>query len=276
MLRGKKLYDVTFWKYAIAIGLPLVPHAVSQSLLSQFDRIMIRNMVSDSSSGLYSYIYTICTITYVICTSLDHAWTPWVYIKLKVGDGGQIKKAGTWYVALFAALTLGFICVMPEVTRVVANEEYWSGVDLLVPLSLANYCVFLYMLPVGIEYFHKKTKFISLGTLSAALLNLVLNYVCIQFFGYRAAAYTTLFSYLALFGFHLLIAERLGFRELYDLRQITSITLALFAASFGILLLSGKGVIDLIVRYLIVVLLMGAIIKEHNRIPILSSFGKQR
>ena len=39
---GKKLYDKGYWKYALSIGLPLVPHVISQSLLSQFDRVMIR------------------------------------------------------------------------------------------------------------------------------------------------------------------------------------------------------------------------------------------
>lgn len=91
IFKGKKLYSKKYWKYAIAIGLPLVPHVVSQSLLSQFDRVMISKLVGSSQAGIYSYIYTICTITYVILTSFDNAWTPWVYHKLKDGNESEIE-----------------------------------------------------------------------------------------------------------------------------------------------------------------------------------------
>lgn len=271
--KGRTVYEAEYWKYALSIGLPLIPHVVSQSLLSQFDRIMIRNMVNDASSGIYSYIYTICTITYIICTSLDNAWTPWVYIKLKAGDGNNIKAAGRWYTLLFAVLTLGFICVMPEFVKLIADESYWPGEDLLIPLSLANYCVFLYMLPVGLEYYHKKTRYISLGTISAALLNLVLNYFAILNFGYKAAAYTTLVSYLALFCFHLLIARRLGFGRLYDLRWIIAVTAVLFAAAFAILGLYGRGLADIAVRYAVGLILLLFIFKERKRLVVLVRKG---
>jgi O-antigen/teichoic acid export membrane protein len=271
--KGRTVYEAEYWKYALSIGLPLIPHVVSQSLLSQFDRIMIRNMVNDASSGIYSYIYTICTITYIICTSLDNAWTPWVYIKLKAGDGDNIKAAGRWYTLLFAVLTLGFICVMPEFVKLIADESYWPGEDLLIPLSLANYCVFLYMLPVGLEYYHKKTRYISLGTISAALLNLVLNYFAILNFGYKAAAYTTMVSYLALFCFHLLIARRLGFGRLYDLRWIIAVTAVLFAAAFAILGLYGRGLADIAVRYAVGLILLLFIFKERKRLVVLVRKG---
>jgi O-antigen/teichoic acid export membrane protein len=271
--KGRTVYEAEYWKYALSIGLPLIPHVVSQSLLSQFDRIMIRNMVNDASSGIYSYIYTICTITYIICTSLDNAWTPWVYIKLKAGDGDNIKAAGRWYTLLFAVLTLGFICVMPELVKLIADESYWPGEDLLIPLALANYCVFLYMLPVGLEYYHKKTRYISLGTISAALLNLVLNYFAILNFGYKAAAYTTMVSYLALFCFHLLIARRLGFGRLYDLRWIIAVTAVLFAAAFAILGLYGRGLVDIAVRYAVGLILLLFIFKERKRLVVLVRKG---
>jgi O-antigen/teichoic acid export membrane protein len=271
--KGRTVYEAEYWKYALSIGLPLIPHVVSQSLLSQFDRIMIRNMVNDASSGIYSYIYTICTITYIICTSLDNAWTPWVYIKLKAGDGDNIKAAGRWYTLLFAVLTLGFICVMPELVKLIADESYWPGEDILIPLALANYCVFLYMLPVGLEYYHKKTRYISLGTISAALLNLVLNYFAILNFGYKAAAYTTMVSYLALFCFHLLIARRLGFGRLYDLRWIIAVTAVLFAAAFAILGLYGRGLADIVVRYAVGLILLLFIFKERKRLVVLVRKG---
>ena len=72
---GRTLYNKAYWKYGLAIGLPLLPHVISQSLLSQVDRIMIKDMVGSSEAGIYSYIYTICTILYIVGNSMENAWS---------------------------------------------------------------------------------------------------------------------------------------------------------------------------------------------------------
>lgn len=157
------------------------------------------------------------------------------------------------YIGFFALLTLGFICVMPEMTKKMANSEYWEGIDLIVPLALANYFIFLYMIPVGVEYYNKKTCFISIGTLLAALTNLVLNFVCIKHFGYKAAAYTTLISYVALFILHWIISCKFGIRSIYNIKTILSITLLLVIVAFIVLKIMKYALFSLILRYLIII-----------------------
>lgn len=261
---SRVLYRRNYWVYALSIGLPLVPHVVSQSLLSQFDRIMISKMVGDGESGIYSYIYTICTITFVISQSLDNAWTPWVYMKMQDNNLFEIKRVGRKYVLFFAVLSLSFICLMPEITKIIAGGEYWGAVDLLVPLTLANFFVFLYMLPVGIEYYNKKTKFISFGTVSSALLNLGLNYVGIYFWGYKIAAYTTLISYALLFVFHWLIANPLGINRIYDLKYVLKVSFSLLSISFVLLYISfyGHDVFYIMIRYIILLFLLIFLCRE--------------
>ena len=70
------------------------------------------------------------------------------------------------------------------------------------PLVFGIFLLFLYTIPAGVEYYFKKTKYIALFTLFAAIINLVTNYIFIHSFGYRAAAYTTLFCYLIMFFGH--------------------------------------------------------------------------
>ena len=264
LIKGKTFINKRFWKYGLKIGLPLVPHVVSQSLLSQFDRIMINNMTSSDYAGIYSYIYTICTITFVICQSLDNSWTPWVYMKLKHKKELEIKTAGTKYVMLFSLLTIGFICIMPEITRLIADKSYWKGVELLIPLSLANYYVFMYMLPVGIEYYNKKTKFISLGTVGAAIINLVLNYFAITKFGYKAAAYTTLISYISLYLFHRLIARKYKFYEYYDLKRIDKLNISTIIVSFFILGTLRYSFLSIILRYVIIIIVLIVLYRQRD------------
>ena len=262
--RGKQLYNKKYWAYALAIGLPLVPHSVSHSILSQFDRIMIRDYVGESPAGIYSYIYTICTVTYIIAYSLDNAWNPWIYLKLDKKEGQEIKKASKMYIGLFSMLTIGFLCFIPEICKLFAKAEYWSGMDLLYPLVISNFFVFLYMLPVGIEYYNKKTAFISVGTVLAAVLNFVLNYICILKFGYKTAAYTTLFSYFALFVFHWIIAKKYKISEYYDLKYIIK-NIILIAVISGIIILTNFNyTLNLIIRYSIIVVALIMIFKYRD------------
>ena len=130
---------------------------------------------------------------------MENAWSPWVFYTLDSGDKKRIERAGKDYVMVFALLTIGFFCVMPEVTKIMAGSNYWGGISLIIPLTFGNFFVFMYGLPVNIEYYHKKTGFISLGTILAAGLNAVLNYFGIILFGYQVAAYTTFLSYGMLF-----------------------------------------------------------------------------
>ena len=46
--------------------------------------------------------------------------------------------------------------------------------------------------------FYKKTKYIMFAAIGAAVVNIALNLVAIPVFGYGAAAYSTLFSYVVL------------------------------------------------------------------------------
>ena len=264
VFKGKTFIKKKYLKYALAIGLPLVPHVISQSLLSQFDRILIKDIIGDSQSGIYSYIYTICTITYIILSSMDNAWTPWVYMKLKDRKDDEIKNVSNQYVKLFSIITILFICFIPEVAKIVADKEYWVGIDMVVPLAFANFFIFLYMLPVGLEYYNKKTAFISVGTVLAAALNFILNIIFIKKFGYKAAAYTTLFSYFALFIFHWIIARKYMVHKLYDLKYIFKTILVIAVASALVLLTNYNYILSIVVRYLIIIIMLFMLYKYKD------------
>lgn len=48
----------------------------------------------------------------------------------------------------------------------------------------------------NVLYYYKKPKYVMLGSVVSTVLNLILNYIFINMFGYIAAAYTTLVCYL--------------------------------------------------------------------------------
>lgn len=51
--KGKRLVVLEYWKYAFYYNLPLIPHYLSQQVLSQSDRIMINKICGASDAGIY-------------------------------------------------------------------------------------------------------------------------------------------------------------------------------------------------------------------------------
>ena len=265
LYKGKVFLNYKYWKYALAIGIPLIPHVISQSLLSQFDRVMITNLVGSSESGIYSYIYTLCTILYVISISMDNAWNPWIYINLDSKNEENIKAHSKDYISFFATLTIGFMCSIPEIVLLFAGSEYWSGMDLILSISMANFFIFLYQLPVGIEYFYKKTKYISIGTVAATICNLCLNYVFIKIFGYKAAAYTTLLSYVLLFAFHWTIACKYKANEYYDIKHIMKVILLIVLVACIIYISGITTIYGIIIRYCFITFILIFLLKNKGK-----------
>lgn len=75
------------------------------------------------------------------------------------------------------------IMVAPEVVKILASKPYWEGIVIIPPVVLSNYIIFVYTMYVNVEHYYKKTVRISLYTAVAAVINLVLNYIFIPYFG---------------------------------------------------------------------------------------------
>ncbi|WP_315112826.1 oligosaccharide flippase family protein [Clostridium intestinale] len=213
---NKKLINISIWKYGLALSLPLVIHTFAQQLLAQFGRIMINKIIGAEAAGIYGFTFTIVTILQIIILSMDSAWSAWFYDQLSIKDYKTIKKLSNLYIILMLFLYSGFITVVPEVIKIMAPTKYWSGIYLIIPLSFSMIFVFLYSLPVHIEYFYKKTKFIAIGTTLATVLNVILNTVFIPIYGFNGAAGITIVSYVILFIFHWVIAKKIDNNKMFS------------------------------------------------------------
>jgi O-antigen/teichoic acid export membrane protein len=80
-----------YWKYALKISVPMIPHALSMLVLTQMDRIMIVKMCGNSDAGLFSFGYTYAVLLLLISNAVLQAFQPWLYIKYKINDLHQIK-----------------------------------------------------------------------------------------------------------------------------------------------------------------------------------------
>ncbi|WP_195539302.1 lipopolysaccharide biosynthesis protein [Eubacterium maltosivorans] len=258
--RGNKI-NFGQWKYSLHLCLPLVVHTFSQQILNQFDRIMIQKIVSASASGLYSFTQTFSNILYIITLSLDNAWSIWFYDQLNEKNYKIIKLKMKIYILMMSILYVGFISLAPDVMIIMGTEAYYEGISMIVPLSFSVFFMFLYSLPVHVEYFYKKTKFIALGTSAAAIINFILNYIGINIWGYTAAAWATLISYIILYVFHQIIAFSMEKEKIFPYKTIVSCTLLLLIDSAIVI----TNISNPLIRWksmMVIIVVLGIVYKE--------------
>ena len=75
--------DVCSLKNTFSYSIPLLPHALSGFILSQFDRIIINQLNGSSDAGLYSFAYNVGMLMYIVVLSLNKSWMPILYKKIQ-------------------------------------------------------------------------------------------------------------------------------------------------------------------------------------------------
>ncbi|MBQ6385773.1 MAG: oligosaccharide flippase family protein [Lachnospiraceae bacterium] len=232
MRRGKVFFVRETWKYALAFNIPLIPHYLSQTVLNTSDRIMIERMVSSDAAGIYALAYSISLLMTLFNTALRQTIAPWIYQKIKADQCGDVHWV-TYPALLFvAAVNLILMCFAPEVVRLFAPPAYHEAIWVIPPVAMSVYFSFMYYLFSEFEFYFEKTKFIALSTFIAAAINIVLNFIFIRIFGYYAAGYTTLVSYIIYAVMHYTFMKRMCVGRISEERVYDPKILVLYSAVF--------------------------------------------
>lgn len=232
MKRGKKFYSKQFWKYALGYNIPLVPHYLSQVVLNNSDRIMISSMVGDSASGIYSLAYSLAMIMALFNTALTQTLTPWMYQKIKDKDIKAIAPIAYLSLFIVAAVNLLLIMLAPEAVRIFAPQEYYEAIYCIPPVAMGVLFLYSYDLFAKFAFYYEKTKLIMGASIVGAILNIILNYFGIKWFGYVAAAYTTLICYILYCVFHYIVMTKICNDYLAGVKPYNTKFLILFALVF--------------------------------------------
>lgn len=234
--------------YALKFSLPLIIHSVSIYILGQSDRLMIKYFCGDSDVGIYSLVYQYAVLINLFTNSINEAWNPWFHDNYAMGNHKLICKKIKPLIILGCYIGIGCVAVAPEAIYVLGGSAYLDGLKVVAPITLGIVINFVYTQYVIIEMHLKKTKYVSIGTVIAAVINIVLNYIFIPKLGYIAAAYTTMISYGALLFIHIFITRALLKVHIYKDRQMLMF-IVITAGIFAVLSLLYN---NIIIRYALI------------------------
>lgn len=213
LLRGKKFVNLKYWKYALKYSVPLIIHGSAAYILSQSDRLMLSALLKGNAglfqTGIYSVIYNFGMLAQVVSTALNNIWVSFFTRSLMENKTDGIDKKAKIFSNIFAFVTVGLLLTGPEIMKImVRNKDYWSGTNMLIPITMSAFAMFLYSFFTTTEGYYKKTFIMSLNTVIAAVVNVVLNFVFIPRYGALAAAYSTLAAYLISAVIHYFMARK--------------------------------------------------------------------
>lgn len=191
-----KLFNKEYWRYALAFNLPLIPHYLSQIILNQADRIMISRLVGSSEAAIYSVAYNISLIMSLLTNAINSAFVPSLYNCLKQKKYSRIKETSTYVLMIAAGVTFIAMLFGPELISFFAPKSYYEAVWVIPPVALSVYFIAVYALFVNVEFYFEKTKYTMYVSVLGAILNILLNWIFINKYGYLAAGYTTVVCYI--------------------------------------------------------------------------------
>jgi O-antigen/teichoic acid export membrane protein len=187
-------------KSSLKFGLPLVPHELSLWSLNLADRIFLQYLISFRIVGIYALGYNLSLIVNFISTSIGKAWTPHFFGNADQKDAKDAyAKMSTYYTAIIVLVGLALTVLSKELVVLLSTPNYYKAAK-IIPVAVLGYIFHsFYKVNSRILHYVKKTTFIGYSTVSAAILNIILNFILIRHFGMMGAAWATLISFIFLF-----------------------------------------------------------------------------
>lgn len=268
-IKGKGGFSKKYIRYALSFNVPLIIYYLSQVVFNQSDRIMIGHMLEDGTAkaGMYNVAYSLATLLIFVLNAINNSYVPWFYGKIKEGKEKENRNVANGIALLMAFLLLGVIALAPEIILLMAGEAYAQAAWVVPPVAMSILLLFYSQLFINVEFYFEEKTLLVWGSVGSALLNVLLNIAFIPLFGFVAAGYTTLVSYIAFAVANYFtmrsILKKNGFTlEAFDLKALILLFLAFAALSFTAMALYGLPWI----RYGIIAAVLLVIAIMHKRV----------
>jgi O-antigen/teichoic acid export membrane protein len=266
--RGK--FNFLYLKEALIFSLPLIVHVLSNSLLSQADRLIINKIMGTYSAGIYSFAYNLGMCVIVVIMAWNSSWQPKLYKLINIRDNEAIKKAtyaSTVLIFLICALSMLF---SKEMVVFLASDKYYDSIPILPLIIIGNSLIHIYLVYVNFIFYKKKTVIISCATLGALGINIILNYYLIPKFGIAGSAWATVVAYFFLAALHYITATYITRNNIIPFKYLIFYSVGLLLVYPVTLYLNAMDLISGLVLKLIIFLMVIVFVAKSKILKSLS------
>ena len=205
-----KLIDGKCTKEMLKYSWPIVPNELSLWVMNMSDRMIVKEVMGIANTAVLAASTKIPSLINLAQSAMVLAWQENASITAKDEDSSK------YYSDMFRVMTnlqMGVYSIVvastPILFRILIKGEYSESYYQIPILCLSIYFSGLATFLGGIYVGKKATNSIAYTTISAAVINIVIDLLTIHHIGLYAASISTLVSYIALFTFRIFDVQRL-------------------------------------------------------------------
>ncbi|WEK19655.1 MAG: oligosaccharide flippase family protein [Candidatus Pedobacter colombiensis] len=228
--------NLKYLKVLLKFGIPTLISGLLFYILDLADRFIIKSLLSTASVGIYSLGYKIGSlINVVLIMPFGLIWAP---MRMKNANNLNatrilmVKVTSYFFITGFIIILMAMLFSRNLMPIFFKKKEFQESVQ-IVPIIIIG--IFLFglqnILDFGINYY-KKLHYYIITSIIGIIFNVVVNYTFIPIFGYKAAAYGTMFTYLLTTTLIFLFSSRF-FKVSLEWRRLAIPTLALVLILFA-------------------------------------------
>lgn len=199
---AKIQYNKEDLKDILNFSLPLVPHTLGALLIGFTDRILITNLIGVTETGVYTVAFQIGSVLGLVNTAFNTAYLPWLYGKLNLSDFQfklKIVKFTYLYFLVLILIVVFSLYLLPSILLFLVGESFQSANQFIIWIILGYTFNGMYLMVCAFIFYAKKTKLLSIVTISTALINIPLCYFFLIYFGTVGASMSMAVTYFILF-----------------------------------------------------------------------------
>ena len=233
---------------------------------------MISHLVGDTQTAFYNVAYSVAAVATIVWSAINTSLLPFTYENCKAKKFKRIADVTIPLMLVFAAACMTVIVFAPELIAIMAPPEYGIAIYVVPPVVGGVFFQCMYYIFANPIYYFKKPKYVMYASLIAAIINVILNYIFIPMFGFIAAGYTTIVSYmLQAFIDYLAMRKVMGF-SIYNTKLLLGISAAVIAVS----LVSALTYRFIFIRYGLFIAMLAVIYVNRRRLTDIFKTIKRR
>ena len=218
----KLKFDMEILRFSIKFGVPLTFTSLGIMLLNLSDRYIITYLIGTEANALYGLGYRIAGIlNMVLIMPFGLSLMPIAYKYYGQPDDKRFfSKIMTYSTFLFIWGCIAISLFSKEIVKIFSEKPEYYDAYLVVPVILISYAFSGMRLTASLGMMlTKNTKHIATITLGAAILNIILNFIFIPYFGIMAAAINTLIAFVLFYIVTHIISDKY-YKIPYEKRKI--------------------------------------------------------
>lgn len=185
----------------LRFGLPLIPHAFGGAILTSADRFAVSANLGSAALGIYGTASQLGMVLTVLADAATKAYTPTMYRMLSKNTiRSRLRLVALAYASVPIWLAIAFAlwgCYV-GIGTLLLGDRYLEAVDLAIWFLLGGAVSGVYLNMAGLFFFTGKTELISLATVVASVVVLMLVASAVARFGLVGGAMTYLSGQLVL------------------------------------------------------------------------------